>query len=125
MTRPFRRNEWLAEANAPASSPMVNEAISTSFIADYYADDIRPILIPANTSEDYERLIFAVWSQQWPSLRRRFIFSTGSLSARSIGKMPFDVQCVPRVLMRDVQLEMQEATSGGIVYAGREGFGRS
>jgi hypothetical protein len=89
-----------------------NEEVSSlaSFICLFYSQKPGPLLIPAESSEQFERMLFAFWSQQWPSLRRDFTFSTGSLSARRLGSRPFDVQCAPVAIIRDLQLELSRLT---------------
>ena len=54
------------------------------------------ILLPAESSSEYERLLLHTWSLQWPELRRRFSFCTGALSARHVAGRPFDLQVVPQ-----------------------------
>lgn len=75
----------------------------------HYEKEDRAILIPANDSREFEQAIFAVWSQKWPNLRMSFTFSTGSLSTRNFGKRPFDVQCVPTSMTREVLIEITGA----------------
>jgi hypothetical protein len=70
------------------------------------------VVIPAASSDEYEELIFAVWAQQWPSLRMCFTFCTGSLSARTYENCPLDVQCVPVVAARQVSREIAETGFG-------------
>jgi len=81
------------------------------FIVDFYCQKTSPLLIPAKTASEFEPMLLAAWSQQWPSLRRVFSFCTGSLSSRRLGKEPLDVQCVPLQLVRDVQLELKSTNS--------------
>jgi len=75
----------------------------------YYGKENSPVVLAARDSREFEDLIFAIWSQQWPSLRMSFTFCTGSLSARNLGKRPFDVQCVPIPMAREVLLEIADA----------------
>jgi hypothetical protein len=42
-----------------------------------------------------EELLLALWSQQWPRLRRGFRFCTFSASDRSTDAAPFDIQLLP------------------------------
>lgn len=55
-----------------------------------------PILLPAESSSQYEALVLYIWSLQWPALREHFSFCTGALSFRQVGGQPFDLQVVPR-----------------------------
>lgn len=68
-----------------------------------YGHDVRPILLPASNSEQYETLVLGIWSQQWASLRRVFTFSTGSLSGRMLDGVPFQLQVVPKNAVRAIQ----------------------
>jgi len=43
----------------------------------------------------WESIIFNIWSQQWPRMRRNFAFSTGSLGDRRQAGVPFDLQIAP------------------------------
>ena len=54
------------------------------------------ILLPAESSSEYEQLLLHTWSLQWPELRGRFSFCTGALSARHVAGHPFDLQVVPK-----------------------------
>lgn len=44
---------------------------------------------------DPEPLLLAVWSQQWPRLRRTFCFCTSTAMDRSSGQLQFDLQLLP------------------------------
>ena len=54
------------------------------------------ILLPAESSKEYEYLVLHAWSLQWAELRGRFSFCTGALSARHVEGHPFDLQVVPQ-----------------------------
>ena len=54
------------------------------------------ILLPAESSSEYEQLVLHAWSLQWGELRGRFSFCTGALSVRHVEGHPFDLQVVPR-----------------------------
>lgn len=77
----------------------------------YYGMDGRPVVLAAKTSGEFENIVFALWSQQWPSLRLGFTFCTGSLSTRSFAGRPFDLQCVPTALTREVLIETAAGSS--------------
>ena len=83
-----------------------------AFIAAHYQKDSHSLIIPAANSDEYADLIFAVWSQKWPTLRMSFTFCTGSLSARIYENSPLEVQCVPMVAARQVSREIAEAGFG-------------
>ena len=82
--RPFR---------LPAQGVLAEEI----FEALYGSDSASlAILLPAESSNEYEHLVLHAWSLQWPELRRHFSFCTGALSARHVERRPFDLQVVPR-----------------------------
>ena len=77
----------------------------------YYGMGDRPLVLATKSSREFESLIFALWSQQWPSLRLGFTFCTGSLAARTFAGRPFDLQCAPTVMAREVLLEASRGSS--------------
>jgi len=77
----------------------------------YYGKSGKPLILSAKDSIEFERMIFALWSQQWPTLRMAFTFCTGSLSTRTFAGRPFDIQCVPTTLTREVLLETTSGSS--------------
>jgi hypothetical protein len=77
-------------------------------LEEVYVGKPVPVIVPAVNAGEYEAPLLAMWSQQWPSLRRRFSFCTGALSARKLGEDTFDVQCTPIPLVRDLQLELRD-----------------
>lgn len=60
------------------------------------------LLIPAPSAQSFENAILRLWSQQWPQLRHSFSFCTGALSSRGFAGKPFDVQCSPPQLIREI-----------------------
>lgn len=72
----------------------------------HYGRVEMPVLLASRNSKEFEKLIFALWSQKWPQLRMDFTFCTGSMSARFLGKRPFDVQCVPVPSSRGIMLDL-------------------
>ena len=66
-----------------------------------YGTPESPCVIQAPDSRYYEDLIFALWSQQWPRLRRNFRFSTGSFSDRGRSGAAFDLQIYPESSRRE------------------------
>jgi hypothetical protein len=77
----------------------------------YYGKGGKPLILSAKDSIEFESMIFALWSQQWPTLRMAFTFCTGSLSTRTFAGRPFDIQCVPTSLTREVFLETTSGSS--------------
>lgn len=91
---------------------------STSFIEDSWSQKCCEAFLSAlyehpesqftketPRSSEYEDLVFALWSQQWPKLRRNFAFSTGSFADRSRIGIPFDLQLMPTGTLRSRQQE--------------------
>jgi hypothetical protein len=86
--------------------PSAKAQLVTIFSAYYGSSSrFRPVVLVARDSDEFADAIFALWSQQWPALRRNFSFCTGSLSGRSIAGRAFDVQCSPPTLAKDVVRE--------------------
>jgi hypothetical protein len=86
-------------------------------IAAHYRNSSSAVILPAHKSEEFEKEIFAVWSQKWPSLRFDFTFCTGSLSSRTFEKRPFEIQCVPVSKVREVSLDIVEAGVASTIVA--------
>ncbi len=98
-------DEVFAEIGAPLERTReVTKGVLDQLLWSYYGMG-RPVVLAAKTSEEFEGMAFALWSQQWPNLRLGFTFCTGSLSARSFAGRPFDIQCVPTILARDILRE--------------------
>src|SRR5260370_1565356 len=88
--------------SAKIISPDVMSAMTLGQLFWSYYENRGPSVLAAQTSKEFEQIIFALWSQQWPRLRCEFTFCTGSLSARKMIDRAFDVQCVPTTLSRDL-----------------------
>jgi hypothetical protein len=58
-------------------------------------ENVKSVVLLAGDSQTYEEFILSLWSQQWPALRRRFTFCTGSMSGRSVQNHPFTLQVTP------------------------------
>jgi hypothetical protein len=61
----------------------------------YALPDPPPVFLVSDSAAEYESLIASLWSQQWPGLRSRFTFCSGSLSHRTVGERGFDLQVIP------------------------------
>lgn len=92
-------------ANPPKRSllPSAKERVAAVFCA-YYGSS-SPVVLAARDSDEFADAILDLWSQQWPALRQRFAFCTGSLSGRSIAGRAFDIQCSPPTLAKDILRE--------------------
>jgi hypothetical protein len=111
-SRAIRFSELPLNASGAGDSKGEMSSKLAELVFHHYREGAKPIVLPSYTSGDFTEEIFAIWSQQWPSLRMRLTFCTGSLSSRSYEKRPFDVQCVPAPLVREVIREMSELQSG-------------
>jgi len=60
-----------------------------------YDNPETTVLLPAYNSEDYEKKIVQIWSNQWPRLRRNFSFCSGALNLKVIDGAEFDLQIIP------------------------------
>jgi len=65
------------------------------FLESLYGAPESPAVLEAPDSGTYSDLVFAIWSQQWPRLRRSFRFSTGSFGDRGRSGPAFDLQVIP------------------------------
>ena len=79
----------------------INE-IQKNIIACLYGFPNESIIIPAKSSSN-SITILMLWSQQWPRLRRRFTFCSGSLSNRTIYNKPLDLQFIPYSNLHTIQ----------------------
>ncbi len=68
-----------------------------------YENHQNSLLIPAANSNDLDDILIDIWADQWPRLRRNFLFCSGSLSLRSIEKKLFDLQVVPIKLVNQIE----------------------
>jgi hypothetical protein len=91
------------QTEAVALSPINGTHIQVAdLIETLYAQNKENVLIAAQSSRSYEAALIRVWSQQWPPLRKAFSFCTGALSSRGFAGKPFDVQCAPPTLVREI-----------------------
>jgi len=77
--------------------------VCEQFLIALYAAPKSHLVIPAPNSEIYESVVFDLWSQQWPRLRRSFRFSTGSFADRGRSGEAFDLQITPESNSRSWQ----------------------
>lgn len=88
------------EGEASSLSPsMMGDA--EKMLMGLYLAPKRSAVFPASNAQRTEDLIFALWSQQWPRLRRNFRFSSGSFADRGRGTTTaFDLQVSPEASRR-------------------------
>jgi len=83
------------ECETTAFFPNELKSRAERILAALYLMPDRPIVVPASDSQEFEGLIFSLWSQQWPRLRRGFRFSTGSFADRGRSGVTYDLQVTP------------------------------
>lgn len=103
----FRRPESSAQAeygkpltwessSQPARIEVNAEAAARRILAALYEENPRSRIIATRSLEaDLDTAIVALWSQQWPRLRRSFRFCTLAMSDRSTKDSSFDLQLLP------------------------------
>jgi hypothetical protein len=69
-------------------------------LAALYGAPRQPVVLTTKNRDEAEALVFAIWSQQWPRLRRGFRFSTASFADRGRGGPAFDLQVSPEANRR-------------------------
>src|SRR6185503_17112057 len=65
-----------------------------------YGQPNSSVVLFDEESKSWVPIVFALWSQQWPRLRRNFAFSTGSLGDRRLAGTAFDLQIAPLISER-------------------------
>jgi hypothetical protein len=86
----------------PAITETPPNASLSALVNALYNLNRRNLLVPAPSSTSFESSLMRLWSQQWPTLRSNFSFCTGALSSRGFAGRPFDVQCAPPQLIREI-----------------------
>lgn len=110
LTSLFQRPENLASKfyrdqivfDASCEHPSIrNEAIviAKPLIRALYEYPSKPVISFEADGEMSESSVLAVWTQQWPRLRRSFRFCTLATSDRSTKDSPFDLQLLPESLL--------------------------
>lgn len=90
--------------NSNVSSFMIRDILESLY---YYPE--KPIYISSNNPQEFEEIVFNIWSQQWPTLRSSFCFCTGSIANRKINNKVFDIQIVPFEVERQLKREVQNS----------------
>lgn len=105
-TIPFRRDSLQTSMlEHHQIVPVLRDQLDLIFSAYYDSPNLCPVVLVAGDSDEFSDAIFALWSQQWPRLRQRFSFCTGSLSGRSLDGRALDIQCSPPTVAKDVARE--------------------
>ena len=72
-----------------------DKAWSRHVLAGLYGEPSSRIITARPVGVDVDRVVLALWSQQWPSLRRTFRFCTLATTDRSSDGTRFDLQILP------------------------------
>lgn len=83
-----------------------------AIIAALYGEPTHPVVVAAESANDFEQIFMRIWTQQWPRLRRSFTFCSGAISFRRVGDDPLDLQAIPLHRARQV---LRDASEGTIV----------
>jgi hypothetical protein len=88
------------------------EAFARQLLVSLYGSPGDKVIGPRPNSTDFERVVIAILTQQWPRLRRAFRFCTLANSDRSSEGAAFDLQLLPS-LDRSVRTRFAGATEAG------------
>jgi hypothetical protein len=80
-------------------------------LAAFYGVPDVPTFLVADRADRLESLVLALWSQQWPRLRRSLSFCTWALASRSIEGEPLDLQVVPPTVYRQLRERQPKSVS--------------
>lgn len=94
----------------PQSFPM--DVAAGLLEALYDAPETTAVLFAENSGL-FENLVMAIWSQQWPRLRRGFRFCSGALAAREQDGNGFDLLVAPLALRSRLPRELPSGTIVG------------
>jgi hypothetical protein len=91
----FRTQPLNSTVLAATRIPHANQTLEALYVSPK-----QSVVIAGDDAEENEDLVLALWSQQWPRLRRSFRFSTGSFADRGRGGAAFDLQVSPKANRR-------------------------
>lgn len=72
-----------------------NHEYTKDILSSLYLNPDKAILLKYKNNLQLEDLIFLIWDQQWPRLRRNFSFCTGALLPRKLEDKYLDLQIIP------------------------------
>lgn len=123
ITKNFKGYSAAIPVDSIDALPTLNQESNRTQISELsaalYKEKNNFILIGVPNSCSYEDSIFRIWSQQWPQLRSAFTFCTGALSARGFNGKPFDIQCAPSSLIREISAVAASKQSQEVVALAR------
>ena len=93
---------------------------SRHILASLYCEPSSRIIASWPVNVDVDRVVLALWSQQWPRLRRAFRFCTQAVADRSNESTKFDLQILPPTIDRSARSRFPDATEVGIERANWE-----
>lgn len=85
----------LAPDPAPVLASSQDQGRAVHLLWALYGQPDDGIVLLDEKCAPWETAVFALWSQQWPRLRREFAFSTSSLGDRRLAGVAFDLQIAP------------------------------
>lgn len=88
------------------SSKVYDFDIASLIVSGLYQYPDKPVYLAAEGAEQCSDLVLEVWNQQYPKLRRAFMFCTGSLANRKAAGRNFDLQIIPTSALRQIQREV-------------------
>jgi len=68
-----------------------------------YKTPKKTVFLPSATPQIFEKTIISLWSDQWPRLRRNFLFCTGALSLKTLNDREFDFQVIPKNIISNIE----------------------
>ncbi len=80
--------------------------IALLVLSGLYQHPDKPVYLTSENAEQYADLILEIWNQQYPKLRRSFMFCTGALANRKAAGRNFDLQIAPASTFRQIQREV-------------------
>lgn len=86
---------WDISDKVPCPIVTIDQPRASILLTALYEQPESGIVVLDEKCSPWEDIIFAIWSQQWPRLRRNFAFSTGSLGDRRLAGVAFDLQVAP------------------------------
>jgi hypothetical protein len=97
--------------DAPAPRPVGTERDLCRVLAALYGAPDTPVFLVTDRADRLEGLVLALWSQQWPRLRRSLSFCTWALTTRSVEGESLDLQVVPSTVYRQLRERQPRSVS--------------
>ena len=110
----YRRNAKLQLFSVSESSRYFDEEGAAIMIHGVYTNTKEPAQIDASHILDAEDVVFALWSQQWPRLRRRFKFCTFCDVNKTDRFSSFDLQLFHKAPVGQRSAYLRDAMRHGV-----------